>query len=81
MLAYYPTIAPEEIRVVLVPPRDRITAELSEAAGDRALERIARGVIFKLNARVADARPGAVILQGRNRPRCSSGRPGRRRTR
>ncbi|MFN8538823.1 MAG: NAD(P)/FAD-dependent oxidoreductase [Thermomicrobiales bacterium] len=65
MLAYYPTIAPEEIRVVLVHSRDRILPELSEPLAAYALERMAaRGVIFKLNARVADARPGAVILQG-----------------
>lgn len=63
MLAYYPSLAPEEIRVMLVHSRDRILPELSEELAAYALERMAaRGVIFKLNARVADARPGAVIL-------------------
>ncbi len=65
MLAYYPTILPEEVKVMLVHSRERILPELSEPLAAYALERMAaRGVIFKLNARVADARPGAVILQG-----------------
>jgi NADH dehydrogenase len=63
MLAYYPNIQPEEVRVILVHSRDRILPELSEELAAYALERMtARGVIFKLNVRVADARPGAVIL-------------------
>lgn len=63
MLAYYPNIIPEEIRVILVHSRDRILPELSEELAAYALERMAvRGVIFKLNVRVADARPGAVVL-------------------
>src|SRR5262245_33366996 len=66
MLAYYPTIAPEEVRVILVHSRDRILPELSEELAAYALARMAaRGVIFKLNLRVADARPGAVILSNR----------------
>jgi NADH dehydrogenase len=65
MLAYYPAILPEEVKVVLVHSRDRILPELGEPLAAYALERMAaRGVTFKLNARVADARPGAVILQG-----------------
>src|SRR5262249_25364067 len=60
MLAYYPTISAEEIQVILVHSRDRILPELSEELAAYALERMAaRGVIFKLNVRVADARPGA----------------------
>jgi NADH dehydrogenase len=63
MLAYYPNITPEEVRVVLVHSRDRILPELGEELAAYALERMAaRGVIFKLNVRVADARPGAVLL-------------------
>jgi len=63
MLVYYPHISPEEVRVILVHSRDRILPELSEELAVYALERMqARGVIFKLAARVADARPGAVIL-------------------
>jgi NADH dehydrogenase len=65
MLAYYPTILPEEVKVVLVHSRDRILPELSEPLAAYALERMAaRGVTFKLNARVSDARAGAVVLQG-----------------
>lgn len=63
MLAYYPSISPEEVRVILVHSRDRILPELGEELAAYALERMAtRGVIFKLNTRVADARRGAVIL-------------------
>lgn len=66
MLAYYPTISPEEVRVMLVHSRDRILPELSEELAAYALERMAaRGVIFKLNVRVADARAGAVILSNK----------------
>src|SRR5262249_13915476 len=43
--------------------RDRILPELSEELAAYARERMAaRGVVFKLNVRVADARPGAVLL-------------------
>ncbi len=63
MLAYYPHLAPEEVRVVLVHSRDRILPELGEPLAAYALDRMAaRGVTFKLNARVADARRGAVVL-------------------
>ena len=63
MLVYYPHIQPEELRIVLVHSRDRILPELSESLASHALERMAaRGVTFKLNARVADARPGVVVL-------------------
>ena len=63
MLVYYPSIAPEEVRVILVHSRNRILPELSEELAAYALERMAaRGVIFKLNTRVADAKRGAVIL-------------------
>ena len=63
MLIYYPQIDPEEVRVILVHSRDRILPELSEELAAYALERMkARGVLFKLTARVADARPGVVVL-------------------
>ncbi len=63
MLTYYPNLSAEEVRVILVHSRDRILPELSEPLAAYALERMAaRGVIFKLNTRVADARRGAVIL-------------------
>jgi len=64
MLAYYPNIRPEELRIILVHSRDRILPELSEPLAAYARERMAaRGVTFKLNTRVADARPGVVVLQ------------------
>ena len=48
MLAYYPTILPEEVRVVLVHSRERILPELSEPLAAYALERMAaRGVISR----------------------------------
>ncbi|MFN8484286.1 MAG: NAD(P)/FAD-dependent oxidoreductase [Anaerolineae bacterium] len=63
MLAYYPNLAPEDVRIIVVHPADRILPELSESLGKYALERMAaRGVTFKLNTRVADARPGIVVL-------------------
>lgn len=64
MLAYYPNIPPDEVKIVLVHSRDRILPELSAPLADYALKKMAeRGVIFKLNKRVADARPGAVLLR------------------
>ncbi len=64
ILADYPNLRPEELRIVLVHARDHILPELSESLGDYALERMkARGVTFKLNARLADARPGVVVLK------------------
>ena len=66
MLAYYPHIAPEEVRVILVHSRDRILPELSDELAAYALEHMAtRGVIFKLNVRVADAGPGVVRLNNK----------------
>ncbi len=63
MLVYYPNIPPDEVRVVLVHSRDRILPELSDELAAYALDRMrARGVTFKLNTRVADARRGCVIL-------------------
>ncbi len=64
MLVYYPHIPPEALRIVLVHSRDRILPELSEPLAAYALERMAaRGVTFKLNTRVIDARSGAVQLK------------------
>ena len=63
MLVYYPHIPPEELRIIVVHSRDRILPELSESLAAYALDRLAaRGVTFKLNARVADARRGVVVL-------------------
>lgn len=63
MLVYYPHIPPEEVKIILVHSRETILPELSENLGKYALERMAeRGVTFELNVRVADARPGVVVL-------------------
>src|SRR5258708_1504968 len=64
MRVNYPHVAPGDVRIVLVPSRARILPELSERLADYALNRLVkRGVTFKLNARVADARPGVVLLE------------------
>jgi NADH dehydrogenase len=64
MLADYPNLSTDELRLVLIHSRERILPELSEPLGAYALERLAaRGVAFKLNARVASARPGTVVLK------------------
>ena len=64
MLAYYPHIPAEEVQIILVHSRERILPELSASLAAYAQERMAaRGVTFKLNARVVDARPGVVVLQ------------------
>jgi NADH:quinone reductase (non-electrogenic) len=63
ILADYPNISPEEVHVVLVHSRDRILPELSESLARYALGKMAeRGVEFRLNTRLADAKPGVVIL-------------------
>ncbi|NIO09223.1 MAG: FAD-dependent oxidoreductase [Deltaproteobacteria bacterium] len=63
ILADYPNLRAEDLKIVLVHARDRILPELSDSLADYALERMsARGVTFKLNARLADARPGVVVL-------------------
>ncbi len=64
MLAYYPNIPPQEVRIIVVHPADRILPELSASLAQYALDRMAaRGVTFKLNTRVADARRGVVVLK------------------
>ena len=63
ILADYPNINPEDVQVVLVHARDRILPELSESLGRYAQESMAlRGVIFRLNCRLNDCRPGNVVL-------------------
>jgi NADH dehydrogenase len=63
VLADYPNLRAEELRIILVHARDRILPELSESLARYAQARMTeRGVIFKLNTRLIDARPGAVIL-------------------
>jgi NADH dehydrogenase len=63
ILADYPAIGAGEIAVVLVHSRDRVLPELSESLARYAQDRMtARGVEFRLNTRVLDARPGLVTL-------------------
>ena len=63
MLAEYPNVPEEEVRVIVLHSRDRILPELSESLAGYALERMrTRGVTFKLGTRVADARRGVVVL-------------------
>lgn len=63
MLADYPALRPEDLRVILVHAGERILPELSAPLAHYALARMTeRGVTFKLNTRLADARPGAVVL-------------------
>ena len=63
ILADYPNLRSEDVRVVLVHSRDRILPELSEALGRYAQRRMEmRGVEFRLNTRLTDARESAVVL-------------------
>ena len=63
MLAEYPNVPEEEVRVIVLHSQDRILPELSESLAGYALERMRdRGVVFKLGTRVADARRGVVVL-------------------
>ena len=63
ILADYASLSPEDLRLILVHSRDRILPELSEPLARYALAGLqARGVSFRLNARVAGARAGAVTL-------------------
>lgn len=64
ILSDYPNLRAEELHIILVHARDRILPELSDSLADYALDRMkARGVSFKLNARLADAGPGVVVLK------------------
>ena len=63
ILADYPNIHSNEVNVVLVHSRDRILPELSESLARYAQEKMQlRGVSFRLNTKVIDARPGVVVL-------------------
>lgn len=63
ILADYPNIQPNELSVVLVHSRDRILPELSESLARYAQEKMEiRGVSFRLNSKLMDARPGVVVL-------------------
>jgi NADH dehydrogenase len=63
ILADYPKLQNDDVRVVLVHSRDRILPELSESLGRYAQQKmVERGVEFRLNTRLTDARPGSVVL-------------------
>ena len=63
ILADYPGLEAGDLRTVLVHSRDRILPELSESLGRYAQKKMAaRGVEFRLNTRLLDARPGVVVL-------------------
>jgi NADH dehydrogenase len=63
ILADYPSLGREDVRVVLVHSRERILPELSESLGRYAQRRMEmRGVEFRLNTRLSDAREGVVVL-------------------
>jgi NADH dehydrogenase len=64
ILADYPNLNRNEVRVVLVHARDCILPELSESLGHYAQTKMEqRGVEFRLNARVSDAHPGIIVLE------------------
>jgi NADH dehydrogenase len=63
ILADYPRLPPGDLKIILVHAHDTILPELSQSLGRYALQRMAeRGVIFRLKARLVDAKPGKVIL-------------------
>jgi NADH dehydrogenase len=63
ILADYPNLQSEDLKVILVHARDHILPELSESLGRYAQEKMAaRGVIFHLNARLSDFQPGVVTV-------------------
>jgi NADH dehydrogenase len=63
ILADYSNLTRGDVRVVLVHSRDRILPELSESLGRYAQAKMEeRGVEFRLNTRLTDARPGIVVL-------------------
>ena len=63
ILADYPSLRPEELKVIVVHSRDRILPELSESLARYAQRRMEdRGIVFRLNTRLTDAHPGIVVL-------------------
>ena len=63
IIADYPNLSTDDFRIILVHSRGRILPELSESLADYAMQRMReRGVTFKLNIRIADARPGSITL-------------------
>src|ERR1700761_2058620 len=63
VIADYPNLSTDDLRIILVHSRGRILPELSESLAGYAMHRMReRGVTFKLNTRVVDARPGFITL-------------------
>lgn len=63
ILVDYPNLRSEDLKVILVHSRDYILPELSESLGRYAQEKMAaRGVVFRLNARLSDFQPGVVAV-------------------
>jgi len=63
IIADYPNLSTDDLRIILVHSRGQILPELSESLANYAMQRMReRGVTFKLNTRVADARPGSISL-------------------
>jgi NADH dehydrogenase len=63
IIADYPNLSPDDLRIILVHSRGRILPELSESLANYAMHRMReRGVTFKLNTRVVDARSGSISL-------------------
>jgi NADH dehydrogenase len=63
ILADYPSLHQEELSVIVVHSRERILPELTESLAHYAQKRMEdRGVAFRLNTRLTDARPGVVAL-------------------
>jgi NADH:ubiquinone reductase (H+-translocating) len=69
ILADYPSLHPEELKVIVVHSRERILPELSESLARYAQRRMEdRGIAFLLNTRLTDAHPGIVVLSDREIP-------------
>ena len=63
IIADYPNLSTDDLRIILVHSRGRILPELSESLAAYAMHRMReRGVTFKLNTRVVDARSGSISL-------------------
>ena len=63
IIADYSNLSVDDLRIILVHSRGRILPELSESLAAYAMHRMReRGVTFKLNTRVVDARSGSISL-------------------
>jgi NADH dehydrogenase len=68
VLHYYPGIAANELRFILIHSREQILPELSKQLGDYSLQKLRRrGIEFLLGTRASEATPDALILDGGSR--------------